>query len=561
MALLIPIAFAVGFVTTLTPCVLPVLPVILASGGASDTRRRPYAIVAGLVSTFTLFTLAGAWIWSELHIGARYQIRIGVAVLLVVALSLVVPRVGAWLERPLAFLTRRRSGDLGGGFVLGASLGLVFVPCAGPLLAALVVNAGTHRVGAWTVVVLLAFAVGAALPMLAIAQGSRRLSVPLRAHAQALRVAAGILIAAAAVVIYQGWLTGLQTSVPGYALSVERFFERGHTAKRALADLRGSRSGKPAFAAGTKGTGGPSLASKPVKVALHDFGTAPDFLGIAHWFNSKPLSLTDLRGKVVLVDFWTYSCINCLRTLPHLEAWDRAYRSKGLVIVGVHTPEFAFEHDVGNVGEAIRRLGVRYPVAMDNDYATWNAYSNQYWPADYLVDQSGQVRDIHFGEGDYAGTERDIRLLLQAGGSRLPTPTQEPDTEPAGSITPESYLGSFRITRYSGSPLKTDAKASYTFPATLARDHFAYAGTWTVQSQRIVAGAHARLRLHFHARSVHLVLGGKGRVSVAVAGRPDHTVSVEGDRLYTLASYPSTHDGTIELAFTPGVQAYAFTFG
>jgi thiol-disulfide isomerase/thioredoxin len=278
--------------------------------------------------------------------------------------------------------------------------------------------------------------------------------------------------------------------------------------------------------------------------------------------NSDPLSLDSLHGKVVLIDFWTYSCINCLRTLPHLEEWDRQYRSKGLVIVGVHTPEFAFEHDLGNVRAAVAKLGVHYPVALDNDYKTWNAYSNEFWPADYLLDQNGHVRHIHFGEGEYQKTEQDIRLLLRAGGSSaLPRLIREPDATPTGDITPESYLGYFRIARYSGSQLSADVERDYHFPTSLTRDHFAYEGRWTVESERIVAGDGARLRLHFHARQVNLVLGGKGLVAVIVDGHAKGAVRVDGDRLYTLVSSRRIQDGSLELAFTPGVQAYAFTFG
>jgi len=561
--LLILIAFVVGLITAFTPCVLPVLPIILAGGGTAENRRRPYAIIAGLVTTFTVFTLAGTWIWTQLHVSSKYQLRIGVAVLLVAALAMIVPKVGELLERPFRFLTRRRAGDLGGGFLLGASLGLVFVPCAGILLAAVITNVGSHRVTVESVFVLLAFALGTALPMLLVAQGSRRVTASLRSHAQTVRVAGGVLMAAAAVVIYQGWLEDLQTKVPSWALSAEKKLLRGDTAQKELANLQHRKAGKPRFAAAqTQNLPPLQVASQRVKVPLNDYGPAPDFTGISHWLNTPDLSLDALHGKVVLIDFWTYSCINCLRTLPHLDEWDNQYRSKGLVIVGVHTPEFAFEHDLGNVEAAVKKLGVRYPVALDNDYKTWNAYQNEFWPAEYLLDQQGRVRHIHFGEGEYDKTEQDIRLLLRAGGSSaLPKPVRERDATPTGDITPESYLGYFRIDRYSGSQLSADVERDYHFPTSLARDHFAYDGKWTVESERIVAGDGARLRLHFRARQVNLVLGGKGVVAVIVDGQAKGLVHVNGDRLYTLVSSKAIRDGVLELAFTPGVQAYAFTFG
>ncbi len=557
MALLIPIAFLAGVITVFTPCILPVLPIIFAGGSSSGTNRRPYAIVAGLVTTFTLFTLAGAWIFHELHISAKYQIRIGAAALLLLSLTLIVPKVAEVLERPFLFLTRRRTGDLGGGFLLGASLGLVFVPCAGPVFGAVSTLVGSHRVGFDAAVLALAYAIGAAVPMLVLAQGSRRTALRFRAHAQTIRIAGGVLMAAAAVVIYKGWATNLQTSVPGYASALQSWIEGNHAVKQRLARLEGH--------SGSAFRPQPALASRITKVPLGDYGAAPDFRGISHWLNTpgnRPLSLSRLQGHVVLVDFWTYSCINCLRTLPHLEAWYARYHPQGFEIVGIHTPEFAFEHDLGNVRSAVARLGVRYPVALDNDYATWNAYQNQYWPAEYLVDQRGEVRHLNFGEGDYATTEKDIRLLLQAGGhSSLPSTASVPNLTPTTNITPETYLGYFRLDRYAGSKIAADVPHVYTFPHTLPSDEIAYGGTWTVQSERIVAGPNARLRLHFHADDVYVVLGGHGKVTASVDGKAAGSFSVDADKLYTVVSGKQPRDGILQLAFTPGVRAYSFTFG
>jgi cytochrome c biogenesis protein CcdA/thiol-disulfide isomerase/thioredoxin len=539
---LVPIAFAAGVITGFTPCILPVLPIVLAGG--TGTKRRPYAVAAGLVTTFTAFLLAGAWLWGLLGIGKQHQIQIGAVLLGLLAVTLVVPRIGELVERPLAFLTRRRVGDAGGGFLLGASLGLVFIPCGGPVLAALTSNVARDRVGGWLVLIAIAYAVGAALPMLAIAAGSRRVAGSFRRHAQAVRVAGGVLMAAAAIVIYNGWAENLQTTLPPWGHWMQDAIEGNATAKGKLARL--SAQDKPVFASVGR---------------LKDYGKAPDIQGISAWLNTPGLTLQQLRGKVVLVDFWTYSCINCLRTLPYLKSWDARYRSKGLVIVGVHSPEFAFEHDLGNVRAAVKRLGVRYPVALDNEFATWNAYQNQYWPADYLIDQSGHVRDIHFGEGAYSETEHDIRLLLAGAKKPLPPALHQRDRTPTELRTPESYLGYTRIGNYAGSPLRTDTPATYRFPPSLAGDSFAYAGTWTVEGERILAGSGARLRLHFLAKSVHLVLGGHGAVAVTLNGRKLRDVQITGDRLYTLVTQKRARDGLLELRFTPGLSAYAFTFG
>jgi cytochrome c biogenesis protein CcdA/thiol-disulfide isomerase/thioredoxin len=553
MLVLVPIAFAAGVITAFTPCILPVLPIVLAGGG-TGTKRRPYAIAAGLVATFTAFLLAGAWLWGLLGIDEKHQIQIGAAMLLLLAVILAVPQLAELLERPFAFLTRRRAGDLGGGFLLGASLGLVFVPCGGPVLATLSANAATDHVGAWVVAVALAYALGAAVPLLAIARGSRHLSASFRQHAPTIRLAGAALMAAGALVIYNGWAESLQTKVPGYAQWVQDAIE-GNSAAKAHLDRLSGRNEQP-FAVESE-----RLASRLVKVPLKDYGAAPNLHDISAWINSKPLTLEALRGKVVLVDFWTYSCINCLRTLPYLESWDKRYRSKGLVIIGVHTPEFGFEHDPGNVRDAVRRLHVRYPVAVDNDYGTWKAYANNYWPAHYLIDQQGDVRDVHIGEGGYDETEHNIRELLAAGTTKkLPEALDEPDRTPREIRTPESYLGYLRIENYAGSPLRTDRAATYSFPPALDLDFFAYAGKWTVGGERIVADKDARLRLHFTARKVHLVLGGRGLLNVKLDGKALPSVRVTADRLYTLASLPRTRNGLLELRFSPGLSAYAFTF-
>jgi cytochrome c biogenesis protein CcdA/thiol-disulfide isomerase/thioredoxin len=549
--ILVPIAFAAGVITAFTPCILPVLPIVLAGGAGGATKRRPYAIAAGLVTTFTAFLLAGAWLWGLIGISAKHQIQIGAALLLVLALTLIVPKVGELVERPFLFATRRRGGDLGGGFFLGASLGLVFIPCGGPVLATLTANVATDRVGGWIVAIAIAYAAGAALPLLAIARGSRGLAARFRRHAQAVRIAGGVLMAAAALVIYQGWAENLQTKVPGYAQWVQDAIEGTSAAKSRLDRLGGKT--KPVFFSREQLIG---------NVPLKDYGAAPDVQDIAAWINSRPLSIPSLRGKVVLVDFWTYSCINCLRTLPYLKAWDARYRSKGLVILGVHTPEFAFEHDRGNVTAAVKRLGVRYPVALDNSYGTWKAYSNNYWPADYLVDQAGRVREVHFGEGDYAQTERKIRLLLAAGKpGGLPQPGRDADRTPREIRTPESYLGYLRIGNYAGSPLRTNREAAYRFPPSLTQDSYAYAGSWKVEAERIIAGEDARLRLHFGARTVHLVLTGRGFVTIKLNGKPQGSVRIDGDRLYTLVTQNRPSDGLLELGLTRGLAAYAFTFG
>ena len=548
MLLLLGVAFVAGVITAISPCVLPVLPILLAGGAASANRLRPYAIVAGLVVSFTTFTLAGAALLSTLGLPEDLLRDIAIAALLVLAATLVWPRLAWLLERPFLFLTRRRPSADSNGLLLGVSLGLVFVPCAGPVLAAVTALAATGTVGTRVILVTGAYALGAGLPMLAIAIGGQRLTSGLRilrTHALTTRRIAGIVVGATAVAIAFGADTRFTTALPGYTQALQNRVEFSSSARTAIRDLRG---------------GGEALAASGAASRAPE---APAFRGIDSWLNTpdgKPVSIAGYRGKVVLVDFWTYSCINCLRTLPHLEAWDRAYRRAGLRIVGIHTPEFAFEHVPSNVRSAVERLGVRYPVGLDDDYGTWDAYRNEYWPADYLIDRAGRLRFTHFGEGAYGETESQIRRLL---GEKAVLPrTSVADTTPTEVTTPESYLGYARLANFDEF-VTYDKPALYHFPKrTLSRDELAYAGRWTVHPSRIVAGDDARLRLRFQARDIFLVLGGRGRLSVLVDGRMLRTIEVAGPpRLYTLARFPRLDTGLLELRFTPRLEGYAFTFG
>ena len=556
MATLIVIGLLAGVITAISPCVLPVLPILLA-GSATGPPRRPYAIVAGLVASFTVFTLFAAALLDALGLPDDFLRNLALVLLFLVAATLLFPRLGELVSVPLSRLARRPAGDLGGGFLLGASLGLVFVPCAGPVLAAVAVIAADRDVGADGFVLTLAYAAGAGLPMLAVALAGQRAlarTKTLQARAAAVRRGLGAVIAATALAIVLELDRPFQTSVPGYTAELQQRVEESGSAERAIGRVTGSSSGDR-FREPTEGG-----------ADLPDLGRAPEVVGISQWLNTrgeKPLSLESLRGKVVLVDFWTYSCVNCLRTLPHLKAWYDRYRGSGLEIVGVHAPEFAFERVTDNVREAVSSLGVDYPVALDNDFATWKAYDNQYWPAKYLIDRDGHVRYTHFGEGEYAQTEKHIRDLLGEGAERLPRRTAPlGDQTPKALITPELYLGYHRASRYGGrSRVTLDRTANYELPASLPESSFAFGGRWRVEGQRVVAtGMGASLRLRFRASKVHLVLGGRGSVEVVFGGRT-RTVRVTRDRLYTLLALPDVRDRVLTLRFMAGVAAYAFTFG
>jgi cytochrome c biogenesis protein CcdA/thiol-disulfide isomerase/thioredoxin len=545
---LVGIGFVAGVITAVSPCILPVLPIVLAGGATSGGIRRPIAIIGGLVASFTTFTLIAASLLSALGLPKDLLRNLAIAMLFVLAASLVFPRFAFLLERPLAFMTRRKGGDLSSGLLLGVSLGLVFVPCAGPVLATVTVLVAQSRIGVDTVVLTLAYAIGAGLPMLLIAIGGQRVARRFRSGAMLFRRSMGVVLAGAALAIVFNVDQKLQTRLGGYTDALQKRTELTGGVRSRLTALRG---GGVAYAASTA-------------PALPDLGAAPEFRGISNWLNtpgSGPLTQAGLRGKVVLVDFWTYSCINCLRTLPHLRALYAAYHKRGLEIVGVHTPEFAFEHELSNVRKATRDLGVTWPVALDNDYAVWNAYSNEYWPAEYFIDRNGRVRRAHFGEGEYDLAEQTIRRLL--GAPKTAHARAVADATPTVSVTRESYLGYVRLdpSRYTGGPIVANKTRSYTLPPRLPAGALSFGGTWRIERERAVAGIGARLRLHFHAHDVYLVLGGRGTVQTLVDGVKTNSVQVTAQRLYTLLSGAALKDALLELRFSPGITAYAFTFG
>ena len=441
MIVLLGIAFLAGVITAVSPCVLPVLPIVLA-GGASGGRRRPYAIIAGLLTTFVVSILFASYILGKLGLPQDLLRKVSIGLLFLIAATLLFPQVGLFVERTLAPLGRRRgTGDLGGGFLLGCALGFVFLPCGGPIIGYVAAQSASVNFGFRPIALAISYALGASAVLLGIALGGQRFAKPLRARVSQFRVALGVVVAAAALALVFNADTKLQKSLPDWTTFLQEHTEKTAYTSNRLYDRK---------------------APEPVKTSepdLPDYGPAPSFDGGGRWFNSQPLTIKKLRGKVVLVDFWTYSCINCLRTLPQLEAWDKQYRKDGLVIVGVHTPEFAFEHVSSNVEGAIKRLGVRYPVVQDNDYAIWGAYANQYWPAEYLIDRSGHVRHAHFGEGEYDKTEKLIRNLLGVDRGSM---TEVRDQTPRGSLTPESYLGYARADRFVGSRCRPGGRRTTT---------------------------------------------------------------------------------------------------
>ncbi len=542
MIVLVGIGLLAGVVTAVSPCVLPVLPILLA-GGASG--RKPLRIVAGLIVSFSFFTLFATWLLGKLGLPDDLLRNLAIAFLFLMAIVLLLPWAALLVERGLAPFSRLRPADTGGGLFLGVTLGLVFVPCAGPFLGAITAAAANHNFGVRTIVGTVAYAVGAAVPMLVIAFGGREAATRIRARAAQVRVVSGVLVAAVALALVfhlDDHLTSLH--IPGLT-SLENSAASSSSGSKQLAAVRGERSALTA-------------SKSTQKSDLPDYGPAPPLHAGGAWINSKPLTLKELRGKVVLVDFWTYSCINCLRTLPHLKSWYAAYHKKGLVIIGVHTPEFAFEHVTSNVEAAVKRLGIPYPVVQDNNYKTWDNYANEYWPAEYLIDKTGRIRHTSFGEGEYDKTESLIRRLLGVDGAHAKTVA---NVTPTGVMTAETYLGYARLSNYLGRNPLPNAYATYAFPKQLPANTVAYDGRWKIGSQAITAGPGARLRLSFEAQDVYIVMGGHGAVRATIDGKPAGTINVDAQRLYTVRSSKTSEDGLLELSFAPGVQAYSFTFG
>ena len=575
MAFLVVFALLAGAGTALSPCVLPVLPALL-SASATGGRRRPVGIALGLAATFTVTIVGLASVIDGVGLGPGVTRTLAVVVLIGFGVVMAVPPVAARLEAPLARLSRlgpRSRGDgFASGLLVGAALGFVYAPCAGPILAAVIaVGAASSR----TIPVGLAFALGSALVLLALSLGGRALVERLRATGRG----PGLQRALAVVLILTGvamatnldvrFQSAIADHLPAALVNPTHSLETSHAVASRLDDLRGPSR----FAVAATGREGVAGAKLP------RLGAAPDFTGNQRWFNTpggKPLSLEALRGKVVLVDFWTYTCINCLRTLPYLEAWDARYRHDGLVIVGVHSPEFPFERDAGNVAGAIKREGIRYPVAQDNKLATWNAWGNQYWPAEYLIDARGQVRDAHFGEGEYDKTEMNIRALLTEAGHPNPGAMAEPKgaVHPTRASTPETYLGLARAERFDPPPLQ--GTHTYATPSRLATSHFALSGTWHEDAVAATAGAGAAIHAAIVGKDAYLVLSppkrGTGTVAVELdghriqasrAGADVHggVVRVDRQRLYHLVSAPGAEHHVLTLRPSSGVQAYAFTFG
>ena len=561
MVSLVLIGLLGGLITGISPCILPVLPVIFLSGGAQSARAqdedgapavsrwRPYLVVAGLVISFTTFTLLGSTLLNLLHLPQDVIRWAGIVLLALIGIGMIIPRVMEIMERPFARFQRSGSSNPTNGFLLGVVLGAAYVPCAGPVLAAVSVAGSTGRIGADTVTLALSFGLGTAIPLLGFALAGRGLTERLKAfrrRQRTVRVTAGAVMLALSVALVLDLPAALQRALPDYTASLQARTDSVLHGKAGVGE------------GGTCVDGADELAH---------CGQLPRIDGVNAWLNTpgeRPLADGDRAGKVNLVDFWAYSCINCQRSIPGIQKLHETYGDLGLQVIGVHSPEYAFEKEVDNVRGGAADLGITYPVAVDSDLATWRSFDNHYWPAHYLADSSGELRQVKFGEGGEATTERLVRELLREANPdvQLPAPVFT-DDEPAvnGPRTPETYLGSARANNIAGDRL-SNGTSSYSFPDKQASDTFSLDGRWNVSAQSISPeGGAARLRLRYQGRQVNLVASGEGDITYTTGGEK-RTVHVSGvPNSIELVSTEDTREGTLDLEASEGLSLYSFTFG
>jgi cytochrome c biogenesis protein CcdA/thiol-disulfide isomerase/thioredoxin len=594
MLLLLLFAVLAGAGTAITPCVLPVVPALL-SASAAGGRRRPVGIVLGLAITFTIAIVLLAQLVKGVGLAAGAARTLAIIVLLVFGVILLIPELAERIQAPLSRLARfgpRTRGDgFWSGLGVGGALGFVCAPCAGPILAAVTSVSASSGASARIVAVALAFAVGLSAVMLLYGLGGRAVleRVRRRARGHVVERSLGVVLLITGVVMATNLDVRFEealakdTSLPAFLVDPTRALENSNAVQNRLASLRPASR----FAARQK-------AAKVTPVANHIgvaipgvktpslamLGPAPDFTNNQRWFNTtggQPLTMAGLRGKVVLVDFWTYTCINCIRTLPFLKGLYATYHRYGLEIVGVETPEFTFEQEASNVQQAIHSDGLVYPVVQDNRYGTWNAYQNQYWPAEYLIDAKGQVRHTQFGEGNYREDEAAVReLLYEAGAHKLPRPMTATAIMPSTNLgTPETYLNPQRDEGFA-QPLKGGTH-TYQGVADPILNEFGLRGTWKTSSESATPVATgASITARFQAAHVYLVMTSNDnsprtvrvlvnghQIPAAEAGADVHggLVTVRGQRLYSLVALPGDQQQTLTVDVPPGISAYDFTFG
>jgi cytochrome c biogenesis protein CcdA/thiol-disulfide isomerase/thioredoxin len=578
-------AFLAGILTIAAPCILPMLPILLGASVGQNSKQRPLFIVLGFIVSFSALSLVLSAIIQNLGLSPNFLRDIAVIALAIFAGIMLYPKPFEAISSKFSGVINRagqigssKSGNIG-GLILGFVLGIIWTPCAGPILASILVLIATQGSGARSAVLLIAYAAGAGIPMLVIAYGSQYITTKVRGLAKysvLLQQIFGVLILLLAIAMFFQYDTKIQAALVEKfpAVNLENYLvgQNGNPINNKINSENYSDTDKDSGAEKIPANimvpdkAADSEKGMPVEIDFKNYGPAPQFSGIEHWLNlsgqEQTLNLSSLKGKVVLVDFWTYTCINCIRTLPYVTKWYDTYKDKGFVVIGVHTPEFAFEKSTGNVQTAINHFGINYPVAQDNNYSTWAAYNNQYWPAEYLIDQKGNIVYEHFGEGNYDLTETAILQLLglnESAGAKNPAQNNVQ--------SPEMYFGTDRLKYLSSQQTPSPTPANYYFgdPDLLALNTFALEGAWQFSgdSAKLVK-PNGKIRLHFSSGKIFMVASSEKPVTlhITVDGKTQADVVVQASQLYTLFDSSDYSEHTIEIEIPDsGFSAFTFTFG
>ena len=580
MLILLFFAFLSGLVTILAPCIWPLLPIILSSTVTGE-KRKPLGITLGIMLSFGIFTLSISYLVSLFHFDPDILRLFAVVIIATLGLTLVVPALTGVLEGLVSRLTSAFGTRLTGkqtqgfhrGFITGIALGIVWSPCAGPILATIATLAATRTVNIEILLVTAAYIIGLGIPLFLFATAGSLFFSKTRAispYTGRIQQVFGIIMILTALLIFTNYDKVLQArlldAIPAYSNFLYNL-ESNESVQKQLNEIKNMKEDMEKDMPKTDQSGLPNL------------GPAPEFVGIAKWLNvDSPLTMSDLRGQIVLIDIWTYTCINCIRTLPHVTRWYNTYKDNGFVIVGVHTPEFEFEKKTENVEKAIKQYGITYPVAQDNDFATWNAYNNRYWPAKYLIDAKGNILYKHFGEGKYEETEQAIQTLLKEKGVTLTNQkTDMPDETPRTRLTPETYLGSKRMDYLYPNGRVNNGTQTFTLKNNPPSNSFSFGGEWTITDEAAISGQNASLTYTFTANKVFLVVTPHGNNDKAmvyfdgkVVDRTNAGKDVENGivtfttaRLYELINLKgNSGDHLLRIDFqTDGTSVFAFTFG
>jgi len=573
MEILLIFAFISGLITIFAPCIWPLLPLILSTT-VTGGHRKPLGVVLGIMLSFGFLTLSLSYIVKIFPFDPNTLRLISVIFIGFLGLTLLIPKLSQILEGSVS----RLSGGLAqkfmgtntngfwGGLLTGLVLGIVWTPCAGPILATIATLAATNSVNAGIVLVTLVYLFGVGIPLFIFALFGRfifKKSRTVSKYTGRIQQGFGVIMILTAILIFTNYDKKLQAGLLDLFPSYGQFltdFESNSSVKEQLNEL--------------KGNGGSTRTNTNDDLFNENF-KAPEFTEISNWIDSEPLTMASLKGKVVLIDFWTYTCINCIRTMPYLTSWDEKYRDKGLIIVGVHTPEFEFEKKTSNVENAIKQYKIKYPVAQDNDFATWNAFNNQYWPAKYLIDANGIVRYSHFGEGDYDKTEEAIQRLLKEAGNSVNEKIGPDKSSFNRNSSPETYLGSQRMLYLVPNGKAKKGTQQFTISPNIPKNKFTFGGTWNIDNEYSESLQNSILEYNFNAQKVFLVMrstdGKPKKIKVLIDNKDsgtnsgkdvvNGTVTVNSDRLYELITLPKVENRKLRLEFENGIEVFAFTFG